>query len=317
MAGTVPLSLQQQFNVSTGRLLSGGRLYFYQAGSSNPQNAYTTSGLSTAHPNPITLGSDARVPFLWFADGTIRIRLTDSGGVAQFDQDNIPVLGDGGGGGVDTTDPNSIADTGDIKFRLQTGTLSGWVRLNGRSIGNASSGATELASALTENLFAYLWNNFSDSICAVLPSGRGSDAATDYAANKRIGLPDLRGRTIFGLDDMGSSSAGVITSATFSSPTTAGSVGGEERHTLITSETPVHNHTATSTVTDPGHSHLAGTGNSAAGGSGGVLVNSANTQPTSTSVTSITVATSIANTGGGGAHNNMPPGSLGTWYMRL
>jgi len=52
-------------------------------------------------------------------------------------------------------------------------------------------------------------------------------------------LPDLRGRTLVGLDNMGGSDAGVITGAW------AEAVGGEagaETHTLITSELPAHTH---------------------------------------------------------------------------
>lgn len=310
MAGTISLSLQQQFSASTGRLLSGGRVYFYASGSLTPQSAYQEAGLSTTHPNPIILGADGRVPFLWFADGTIRVRLTDSGGVVQFDTDNIAVVGSSGGGGVDTTDANAIASTGDIKWRMQTGTLTGWVRINGRTVGSATSGASERANADVETLFSYLWNNFSNTICPV-STGRGASAAADWSANKTITLPDMRGRAPFGVDDMGNSAASRITSATYSTPLVPGTGGGAERHTLTEAELAVHDHS----VTDPGHDHdvpvientagtanlLAGSHNYNAGGS------------TSAATTGIT----IQEAGGGQAHNNMPPGLVGTWYMRL
>lgn len=115
---------------------------------------------------------------------------------------------------------------------------TGWVRPNGLTIGNASSGATERANADTSDLFSFLWTNYADSVCAV-SSGRGSTAAADYAANKTITLPDLRGRSFFGMDDMGNSAAGrlgdVITSSN-------GASGGTETHTLDETELPAHTH---------------------------------------------------------------------------
>lgn len=118
---------------------------------------------------------------------------------------------------------------------------SAWVRANGRTIGNASSGATELASANTEGLFALLWDNFADSELAV-SSGRGASAAADFAANKTIALPDLRGRGVFGLDDMGNSAASRLGSI-ISNETTNGSAGGTETHTLTEAQLPSHTHT--------------------------------------------------------------------------
>lgn len=235
MAGTVPISLQQQFHPVTGRLLVGGKLEFYQSGTGNFQNAFTTSALTTTYGNPLTLEADARVPFLWFADGSIRIKLLDPGGTPLFDFDNLPVIGSSaGGGGVDTTDPNSIASTGDLKWRLSTGTLSGWVRCNARTIGNATSGATERANADTAALFTYLYTNFSDTIAPV-SGGRGASAAADYAANKTIGLPNARGRTIFGVVDMGNSSD---TSLVAGTPTVGGSGGGAETVLLAANQIP-------------------------------------------------------------------------------
>lgn len=321
MPGTIPISLQQQFSSSTSRLLSGGKVYFFQSGTLNPQNAYRESALANAYANPYTLLSDGRVPYLWFADGSIRVRLTDSGGVVQFDQD-MEVLGASseGGGGVDTTDPNSIASTGDIKFRLQSGSLTGWVRLNGRTIGSASSGATERANADVADLFEYLWTNFSNTICPV-SGGRGASAAADFAANKTITVPDARGRTIFGLDDMGNSAASRITSATFLTPTTAGTTGGAETHTLETSQIPSHTHVAN--VTDPGHVHTttpsdlhAASPTAAVQASGANFNFNAATNVTVNSATTGITVTNV-NAGGGGAHNNMPPGILGTWFMRI
>ncbi len=53
----------------------------------------------------------------------------------------------------------AIVSTGDVKWRLDAGIVPGWVRMNGRTLGGAGSGATELASATAAAAFAYLWNS--------------------------------------------------------------------------------------------------------------------------------------------------------------
>lgn len=94
--------------------------------------------------------------------------------------------------------------TGDIKFGLYSSAPTGWVKMNGGTIGNASSGATR-ANADTSALFALLWAlNATDSpilTSAGAGSTRGADAATDFAANKRLTVPDARAVFVRGLDD--------------------------------------------------------------------------------------------------------------------
>jgi hypothetical protein len=67
----------------------------------------------------------------------------------------------------------------------------GWLLVEGGSIGSALSGATVRANADTDDLFAYFWNNLSDALAPV-SGGRGASAAADFAANKRLTLPDCR-----------------------------------------------------------------------------------------------------------------------------
>ena len=88
MAGSISLSLSQQFD-ELGKPLSGGQLFFIQAGTtSSPQNAFQDAALTLPYPNPLTLDSAGRVPQLFFADGQIKIRLTDKRGVQQLVADN-------------------------------------------------------------------------------------------------------------------------------------------------------------------------------------------------------------------------------------
>lgn len=234
-AGTVPgFSLTPQFD-SLGRLAPGCKLYIIQAGTtSTPQNAYQDSALTILHPNPLTCDSTGRLPQWFVADGQIKLRLTDRNSTAIFTQDNLLVIGPsgGGGGGGGTVDPTTVASTGDLKVSYGTTVLSGWVRANGRTIGSATSGATERANADCQALFSYLWG--TDANLAV-SGGRGASAAADWAANKTIALPDWRGRAIAGLDDMGNTAAGRLTATYFGAgPTTLGSAGSTSESTTLT-----------------------------------------------------------------------------------
>src|SRR5262249_52846509 len=161
------------------------------------------------NPWPLTLDANGRIPALYLADGAVHVRLTDSAGVVQFDYPSILVIGpsSGGGGGGPAVDPTTIAGTGDIKFRPTSEFVTGWVKLNGQTIGSATSGATGRANADTQALFIYLWQNCPDAHCPV-SSGRGANGLADFSANKQLTLIDLRGRGLAGLDDMGNIAAG-------------------------------------------------------------------------------------------------------------
>lgn len=238
MPGTINLSLSQRFD-ARGKPLAGGQLFFFAAGTDTPQNAYYDQALTLPYPNPITLDAAGNIPAFFLADGSIKIRLTDNKGVQQLFADNLLVIGPssgGGGGGGGSVDPTTVLSTGDLKFKYGTGSLDGFVRLNARTIGSLSSGATERANADTQNLFVYLWN--TDTTLAV-SGGRGASGSADYLANKTIALPDWRGRVIGGLDDMGNTAAGRLTASYFgASATVLGAAGGAESQLLTKAHLP-------------------------------------------------------------------------------
>jgi hypothetical protein len=232
--------MTQQMDIY-GDPLDGGKLYFFVAGTvSTPQNAYKDGLLTLEHPNPITLDASGRVPQLFLADGLIKIRLTDAAGVVHLVADNIAVIGASSGeaigGAIDAT---TIFQTGDLKPRYGTGPHEGWVRCNKNTIGSSVSGASELADNDTQALFEYLWQFTTIDMGDGDP--KGATANADWLANRTLVLPDLRGRTLAGLDDMGSEdgTSGRLTEAYFDNdPTLLGEHGGEQNTILVQGNLP-------------------------------------------------------------------------------
>lgn len=99
-------------------------------------------------------------------------------------------------GTIDTTIDGAGYQTGDFKLAMRTSIPAGWIEPNG-SIGNASSNATNRANADTEDLFTLWWTEFTgwqlqDSSGSNV--ARGASAAADFAAGKRMPVPDVRDR---------------------------------------------------------------------------------------------------------------------------
>lgn len=320
MAGTIfSLAMSTQVN-SQGKPLIDAPLAIFAANTNEPALAYQDFGLSVAHTWPLRTDSNGRLPPFWLPDGQYRARLTDAAGaVIYFDVPSIQAVGpsEGGeGGGGSGVDPNAIFQTGDPIWVPKSGARAGWVRMNGRTIGSVSSGASERANADTQSLYEFLWNNYSDDLCPVT-GGRGDTASADFAANKPIAILDMRGYGPMGLDDMGNSAAGRIVDGT---PTAAGSSGGSEKRTLTQGNLPNVSLSGTTNTTG-NHSHsYTRYYQTITGAQGGW------------DVQHIWSSTTGANTGDAGNHshtvtvslggsgtplNIMSPYRLGTWYQRL
>lgn len=312
MAGSISLSLSQQFD-STGTPLNGGLLYFYAAGTTTPQSAYQDYSLTIPWPNPMVLDSAGRIPAFYLADGQIKIALKDSAGVTQVAADNILVVGASAGTGTPpTVDATTVFSAGDLKWKYGTGSITGWVRANGRTIGSSTSGASERANADCEDLFLFLWA--ADSSLAV-STGRGASAAADWAANKTIDLPDYRGRVVAGFDDMGSTAASRLTTATMTG-TGIGSVSSAtETKSLATANLPAYTPSGSVTVTTNlgqpfSPVYATGAGGSPFSGTGGSAYG---TLPTTVSAT----FTGTAQGGTATAFSIVQPTGLATIYIKL
>lgn len=321
MAGFWHLSHHQMRDLN-GNILAGAKAYFYEADTLSPITVYQDYGLGTAHPNPVEANAYGVFPpvFLNETDGFYRQRITSSGGVIipGTDVGILPIIGPsaGSGGSEVPVDANSVLQTGDPLWVPVTGTRSGFVRMNGRTIGSASSGAGERANADCENLYLYNWANFSDTLCAVT-GGRGISAAADWAANKPMALLDMRSRGPFGLDDMGNSALSAFTGITFAkgTATTGGASAGVVRHTLTEAELP--SVTMNVPAQQPTLSYSTNSSVQSGGGTSAVgAIGDGNDYANAVTPTGDATPGTVS-FGSGNAHNNMPPFILGTWYQRL
>jgi len=205
-----------------GQYPPGALVYFFEANTNTPMTVYADALETTPLTHPVQAFANGRFPPIFVPYRTYRERVTDSAGVLLWDIDGIPnpaPPSSGGGSGIVVTQ-DMVLNTGDILWNLRGGTRAGFVRMNGRTIGNASSGATERANDDTEDLYTYLWNNLDNSVAPVV-GGRGATAAADFAANKTITVPTMQGLVAAGLDDMGSAAANRLQIATTINTTNA------------------------------------------------------------------------------------------------
>jgi len=85
-----------QFFTNTGSVLTGGKLYSYEAGTTTPQTTYTTNSGNVARTNPIILDAAGRVPDggeIWITSQPYKFVLKDSNDVLIATYDNIVAAG--------------------------------------------------------------------------------------------------------------------------------------------------------------------------------------------------------------------------------
>jgi hypothetical protein len=124
----------------------------------------------------------------------------------------------------------SPPSTGDFKFSFKSAADPGWVIANDGTIGDAASGASTRANADCQNLFTFLWNNFSNGFCPVT-GGRGANALADWNAHKVIQTGFLAGRVL-----------GVAGSGLFLTARSIADFAGTETVTLTGRQSGIQSH---------------------------------------------------------------------------
>src|SRR6266567_511767 len=165
--------------------------------------------------------------------------------------------------------------------------------------------------------------------CFILPAAQAISRTTYATAFALMGttfgvgdggttfnVPDLRGRSIFGLDNLGGSAASRITVAGGNfDGTVLGGSGGAQNHTLLQAELPAFKPAIT--ITDPGHSHTSNaTGNTGANViAGGTTAGFA--AATINSNTTGIMAALTSNLGSGSAHTVLSPAMTLGYILRV
>ena len=180
---------------------------------------------------------------------------------------------------IDTTVTGFLVPTGAVIPYAGASAPTGWLLCYGQ--------------AVSRTTYAALFSAISTTY------GVGDGSTT-------FNLPDLRGRAVFGQDDMGGSSADRITVAgSGMDGDVLGTTGGSEF---------LHQHTHTATVTDLGHTHQIGT--SGVGGTGFAAgTSSANTSQYNTLSATTGVTVSNANAGTGSSQN-IPPAIILNYIIK-
>lgn len=306
-------------------------------------------------PDFISSADNGGTPYLYEANATIRYAGVNYYSLVDNNGDTPPSAKWG------LVVYSESFKTGDSLFwDLPTIRAGGWLWQNGTTIGNAASGATQRANADTSALFSLYWDSFPNAILPIqdstgAPSTRGVSAAADFAANKRMPLPDKCGRAGFGADNMGGITAkGRITDALSGiSGVTLGATGGVQSVQLTSNQNGAHVHTGTTdsagTHTHTGTTDTAGAhvhtqitlpaseddnpdppfngsviGNNIAGSATTYSIN-AGTNSAGDHSHTLTISTSGAHThafttassGLGEAHQNMPPCYIGGWIVKI
>ena len=139
----------QQFFDNSGNVLTGGKLYSYQAGTTTPQTTYTDATGTIAHSNPIILNASGRVSTgeIWLTAGNnYKFVLNTSDNVLIATWDNITGIN---GTGI-TSSASSVSFTG---FKGQTGNVQDLADDDGSNwIGFDQAGTGAVAQSVQDKL---------------------------------------------------------------------------------------------------------------------------------------------------------------------
>lgn len=328
-AGLMPNAVQQFFD-NNGDPLSSGTVETFIPNTSTHKTTWQDSAETIDNTNPIVLDAAGRA--IIYGSGLYRQVVKDSNGNLIWDAVTYAQ-------GANTT-PTLIGDgqaVGSIKPWAGITVPSQYAFAYGQELSRTTYSALYAAITITTSVTCTSGNNTLTTISdttqikigaavevSCLPAGTtvvsktSNSVVTSALATVSVtvsgifypfgngngtttfNVPDLRGYTIAGRDNMGGAAAGRLTTTYFgaNNPDSQGATGGSESHIMTLGELATHTHVATSTVNDPGHVHALATSDTASGsGAQRGVSGGANPYDTASSTTGITVSTVNANAG--------------------
>ena len=211
--------------------------------------------------------------------------------------------------GLPISDPQKVVKGTeiDVEFTAIAGAIATKADLSSPALIGTPTAPTAATGTSTTQLAttAFVQNQISAVFpigSIILWSGSIVNIPTGWAlCNGQNSTPDLRNRFVVGAGDSYAVNA----------------TGGSKDAIVVS-----HTHTATSTVTDPGHNHLIP--NTRAGGpnGGSAFIAGATSVPqnvdyTGSNTTGITVGTTVASTGSSGTNANLPPYYALAYIMKI
>jgi hypothetical protein len=185
---TTMLPTPQAFLDDAGLPVSGGKVYTYDSGTTNPRTSYSDLAGLTANANPITLDAAGRANIfgtgfytlkVYRADGITLVRTFDGVGIGNIDVTN-------------STDPTQ--GSGGIPFNASlaygAGSIGRWLKDLANSVGSTLIGFIQAGvGAVTRTLQDKLRE--SVDVTDFLPAGYVKDGSVDYSTQIQAAINAL------------------------------------------------------------------------------------------------------------------------------
>lgn len=289
----------QPFEINqNGVPLAGAQLFFFLSETDDQFATYSDVNLEDANTNPVIADANGRF-------GSIFLQTSQAYKVELW---TAPTTENPTGSQVWSEDP--------------VGPAAGGTQTNIVGIISEVRAFAGLASAVPSYWYLCYGQAVSRTTYAAAFAAMGTmwgagDGSTTF------NLPDLRGRALFGVDNMGGTPAGRVTSGVSGiSGVTLGGTGGSQavhQHTHGVNDTG-HTHT----LNDPEHSHTdpnawsAGQGTALLNFGAGKILIGTTTNPAATNITVNSAETGVTNNNfGTGSSQNMPPAGMVQWMIYL
>lgn len=279
-AALLPNAVQQYFD-NNGNPLSSGKVYFYEVGTTTFKDTYTSSAATTVNANPITLNAGGKAPTGGiYGIGQYRQIVRDRNGNLIWDAVTEP-----GGGSADPTlvgDGNLVGTVlpwsglvapNQYVFaygqEIARATYSDFYTAITQQLNVICTSASNILTGVSDTTQIKIGSAVELSLC--VPAGTtvvSKTAATITLSNPSsvsinstatffpwgngngtttFNVPDLRGYTLAGRDNMGGTASSRLTTTYFnpagtSNPAALGATGGSQSHTMTISELATHDH---------------------------------------------------------------------------